>query len=112
MDVTAAVPIESAAQFDAWLRANGTTEREVVIAVHKRSSPESSVSLHELQEAALCHGWVDVRTQRIDERRYAIRFTPRRPRSSWTEGNKALARRLLAEGRIAPAGIATLPPDL
>jgi uncharacterized protein YdeI (YjbR/CyaY-like superfamily) len=112
VDVSVAIPIDSADALDAWLRANGTAEREVVVAIHKQSSPQASVSLPELQEAALCHGWVDVRTQRIDERRYAIRFTPRRPNSSWTEGNRALARRLRAAGRITPAGLATLPPDL
>ena len=112
MDLSTAVPIKSTAEFDAWLRANGTTERQVVIAIHKRTSPQATVSLPDLQEVALCHGWVDVRTQRIDGVRYAIRFTPRRPRSNWTAGNRALARRLLAEGRIAPAGVATLPPDL
>ncbi len=112
MDVSAAVPISSAAEFDAWLRANGGTHREVVLAIHKRTSPLASVGLPELQEAALCHGWVDVRTQRIDDRRYAIRFTPRRNGSNWTEGNRALARRLVAEGRVTAAGLAVLPADL
>lgn len=112
MDLSTTVPIGSAAAFDAWLQEHGGREREVIIAIHKKSSPAFAIGLPELQEIALCHGWVDVRTQRIDEREYAVRFTPRRPKSNWTEGNRALARRLLAEGRILPAGLATLPPDL
>jgi uncharacterized protein YdeI (YjbR/CyaY-like superfamily) len=112
VDLSGAVPIASAAEFDAWLRANAETRREVVIAIHKRSSPNASVGLADLQEAALCHGWVDVRTQRIDDQRYAVRFTPRRRGSNWTEGNRALARRLRDEGRLTPAALATLPADL
>jgi uncharacterized protein YdeI (YjbR/CyaY-like superfamily) len=112
VDVSAAVPIASGAELDAWLREHGERERELVIAIHKRSSPRYSVSLSELQEVATCHGWVDVRIQRIDDELYAIRFTPRRPGSNWTDGNRAVARRLLDEGRMTPAGLATLPPDL
>jgi hypothetical protein len=51
-------------------------------------------------------------TKRIDDERYAIRFVPRRPGSHWSPKNRLLARRLLEEGRIAPAGLATLPSDL
>lgn len=112
MDLSATVPIASSAAFDAWLQAHGQTERDVIVAIHKRSSPAYSIGLPELQEVALCHGWVDVRTQRINEERYAIRFTPRRPNSNWTEGNREIARRLLAEGRILETGKATLPADL
>jgi len=112
VDLSTTLPIASEAAWEAWLGEHGGREREVIIAIHKRSSPAYSVGLPGLQEVALCHGWVDVRTQRIDDERYAIRFTPRRPKSSWTEGNRELARRLLAEGRLTPAGLATLPPDL
>ena len=65
-----------------------------------------------VQEVALCHGWVDTQIQRIDDERYAIRFVPRRPGSNWSATNRTLARRLLAEGRIQPAGLTTLPGDL
>jgi uncharacterized protein YdeI (YjbR/CyaY-like superfamily) len=112
LDLSATVPIASAGAFDAWLREHGAGEREVIVAIHKKHSPEFGVDLAQLQEVGLCHGWVDVRTQRIDDLRYAIRFTPRRPGSNWTEGNRDLARRLLAEGRVLPAGVATLPRDL
>jgi len=112
LDLSTTVPITSALALDAWLREHGGVEREVIISIHKRTSPDFAVGLPELQEVALCHGWVDVRTQRVDDARYAIRFTPRRPGSNWTHGNRDLARRLLAEGRLTPAGLATLPTDL
>jgi uncharacterized protein YdeI (YjbR/CyaY-like superfamily) len=94
------------------LRVNGANEPEVVVAIHNRASGLQTIGLVALQEVALCHGWVDTQTKRIDEQRYAIRFVPRRPRSHWSEKNRDMARRLIAEGRLTAAGTATLPPDL
>ena len=98
--------------FDAWLRANGPGEREVVIAIHNKASGRQTVGLVELQEVALCHGWVDTQTRRIDADRYAIRFVPRRAGSHWSPKNRDMARRLIAGGRMTATGQATLPDDL
>jgi uncharacterized protein YdeI (YjbR/CyaY-like superfamily) len=48
----------------------------------------------------------------MDSERYATRFTPRRPKSNWTETNKGRARKMMAEGKMTQAGIAALPSDL
>jgi uncharacterized protein YdeI (YjbR/CyaY-like superfamily) len=102
----------SADAFDRWLRAHGASEQEVVVAIWNKRSRRQTVSLFQLQEVALCHGWVDSQTKRIDERRYAIRFVPRRERSRWSEKNRAMARRLIEAGRMRRAGTASLPADL
>ena len=112
MDVSRAVFMASGADFDAWLARHGSEEREVLVAIDKKASGKQTVTLPALQEVALCYGWVDTQTQRIDDQRYAIRFVPRRPGSNWSPTNRELARRLLREGRIQPAGLATLPDDL
>jgi len=112
MDVSRAVFMASGADFDAWLARHGREEREVLVAIDKKASGKQTVTLPALQEVALCYGWVDTQTQRIDDQRYAIRFVPRRPGSNWSPTNRELARRLLREGRIQPAGLATLPDDL
>lgn len=112
MDVSRAVPVARAAEFDAWLRDRGPSEREVVVTIVKRSTGHATVRLPELQEIATCHGWVDTQTQRIDDEWYAIRFVPRRSGSTWGPKNRAMARRLVAEGRMTEQGLATLPPDL
>ena len=70
------------------------------------------MTFDELLETALCHGWVDTQTKSIDEERYAIRFVPRRPGSNWSPINREIARRLLYEDRMTPAGVAALPADL
>jgi uncharacterized protein YdeI (YjbR/CyaY-like superfamily) len=112
LDVSRSIPMGSAADFEGWLRAHGGTEREIVVAIYKKASGKQTVTFGELLEAALCHGWVDTQTKGIDDERYAIRFVPRRPGSSWSPPNRELARRLLAEGRMTAAGLATLPADL
>ena len=112
VDISKAIPIPTSDAFDAWLRANGPREREVVVAIHKKASGRQTVGLVELQEVALCHGWVDTQTRRIDADRYAIRFVPRRLGSHWSPKNRDMARRLIADGRMRAAGQATLPGDL
>jgi uncharacterized protein YdeI (YjbR/CyaY-like superfamily) len=112
LDISHAIPIASGAEFDGWLGAHRTSERDVVVAIHKKASGKQTVTFPELQEVALCHGWVDTQTKAIDEERYAIRFVPRRPGSNWSETNRRMARRLIEEGRVTAAGLATLPADL
>jgi uncharacterized protein YdeI (YjbR/CyaY-like superfamily) len=65
-------------------------------------------SHHAELEEALCHGWIDGQTGRRDEATYKQRFTPRRQRSAWSKRNTDKAARLLAEGRMHPAGIAEM----
>jgi uncharacterized protein YdeI (YjbR/CyaY-like superfamily) len=112
VNVSLAISIESATDFDRWLALHGRAERSVVIAIRNKASGRQTVTLVELQETALCHGWVDTQTKRIDEARYAIRFVPRRPGSNWSPKNRRMAARLLVEGRITEAGTITLPADL
>jgi uncharacterized protein YdeI (YjbR/CyaY-like superfamily) len=112
LDVSQAVQVSSAEELDRWLRDNGGSERELVVAIYKKASGRQSVTFDELLDTALCHGWVDTQTKGIDDERYAIRFVPRRPGSNWSATNRERVRRLLSEGRMRPAGEAALPPDL
>lgn len=111
-DVAKAIPMASADEFDGWLRTHGATEREVVVAIYKKDSGRQTVTFGDLLEVAVCHGWIDTQSKGIDPERYALRFTPRRPGSNWSATNRALARRLIAEGRMTDAGRASLPADL
>jgi uncharacterized protein YdeI (YjbR/CyaY-like superfamily) len=112
MDVSQAVPVASAEELDRWLAGHGAGERERVVAIYKKASGRQTVTFDELLDVALCHGWVDTQTKGIDDERYAIRFVPRRAGSNWSATNRDKVRRLLAEGRMTPAGRAVLPDDL
>lgn len=112
LNLDRAVPIATGEEFEAWLSEHGATEPDVIVSFYKKSSGKQTVTVDRLVEAALCHGWIDTKGQRIDDERFALRFTPRRPKSNWSARNRQTARRLLAEGRISQAGIAALPADL
>ena len=102
------LPVRRFASRDAWhewLAANHERSQGVWIEFARKDSGLSSVTYAEAVEVALCHGWIDSRSQSVDEQRYRQRFTPRRPRSRWSRINCASVERLLAEGRLAPAGI-------
>ncbi len=112
MNISSSIPISTATEFDAWLREHGANGEEVVVAIYKKSSGKQTVTLDALQETAICHGWIDNLGQRIDDERWAIRFTPRRPGSNWSEKNRGVVRRLIEDGRMTTAGMALLPDDL
>ena len=112
MEIGETLPISTPADFAAWLAAHGTTAREIWPIIYKKASGKQTVTYAQLVEVALCYGWIDGLEKSLDAERYVLRFSPRRPKSHWTETNRALARRLLAEGRMTPAGQAVLPPDL
>ena len=57
-------------------------------------------------EEALCFGWVDSRTRRLDDERYMLMFTPRKPNSPWSRPNKERVERLMASGLMSPMGMA------
>ena len=112
LDVSRAMAVATAADLDAWLREHVTGDRELIVAIFKKSSGKQTVTFDALLETALCHGWVDTQTKGIDDERYAIRFVPRRPGSNWSATNRSIARRLRAEGRMTAAGEAVLPANL
>lgn len=91
--------------FRAWLEAHHETATEIVVGYHKKATGRPSMTWAESVDEALCFGWIDGVRRRVDEARYTIRFTPRKPGSIWSEVNVARATALLAEGRMRPAGM-------
>lgn len=87
-----------------WLAAHHDSATQVWLLLHKKHVDEPSVTYDEAVEEALCWGWIDGLTNRWDDRSYAIRFTPRKPGSVWSESNIARVERMSAEGRMTPAG--------
>lgn len=89
-----------------WLDANHNSVPGAWLKLAKKGSPTPTVSYDEALEEALCYGWIDGQVRKHDAHFYLQRFTPRRPRSKWSERNRQKASRLLAEGRMRPFGIA------
>jgi len=89
-----------------WLARNHGRSEGIWIAYFKKGSGRTSVTYKEAVEEALCFGWIDSVIRRLDEERYAQKYTPRRPKSIWSAANKARIEKLAAGGRMAAPGMA------
>ena len=101
----------SAANRDAWrtwLEKHHATENETWLVYFKKETGKASITYIESLEEALCFGWIDSIIQKIDEEKYARKFNPRRPGSKWSDLNKHLVARLIKQGRMTEAGLATV----
>jgi uncharacterized protein YdeI (YjbR/CyaY-like superfamily) len=88
-----------------WLAEHGESSPGVWLKLARKDGGERSVTHAEALDVALCHGWIDGRKGRIDERHWKQRFTPRTARSRWSKRNRERAEQLLARGEMAPAGV-------
>ena len=101
-----AIFFRDAAQFRAWLEANSDTATELWMGLEKKHVADRGLTWDDAVPEALCFGWIDSVSQRIDEDTRRQRWTPRKSSSIWSAVNIAHVQRLLAEGRMQPAGIA------
>lgn len=92
------------AAWRAWLEANHDTATELWVGISKKHV-EGGVSYGEAVDEALCFGWIDGITHGVDEDGYMQRFTPRKRTSIWSAVNLGKMDRLIAEGRVHPAGL-------
>ncbi|MGR6966492.1 YdeI/OmpD-associated family protein [Geodermatophilus sp. URMC 61] len=96
------------AALEEWLEAEHATAPGLYVRLARKGSGVPSVTYAELVESVLCFGWIDGRSQRLDDTSYLQRITPRRPRSVWSQKNVAAVEALTAAGRMRPAGLAAV----
>ena len=95
------------AAFEAWLEENATAPG-VYVKLAKKGADVPSVTYAELVESCLCFGWIDGRSNRLDDRFYLQRMTPRRAKSVWSQKNVDAVEALTDAGRMRPAGLAAV----
>jgi uncharacterized protein YdeI (YjbR/CyaY-like superfamily) len=96
-------------QWRDWLTKHHASQSEVWLIFHKQHTGAKSIDYQEALDEALCFGWVDSLIKRLDDRRFARKFTPRRADSRWSEVNRKRYAQLKALGRLKPPGIARPP---
>ena len=96
----------SASEWEAWLEENHADSSGLWVKIAKKGTGIETVAYPEVLESALAFGWIDGRRERLDDKWFLQRFTPRRARSRWSTINRDTAERLIAEGRMRPAGLA------
>jgi uncharacterized protein YdeI (YjbR/CyaY-like superfamily) len=94
----------SEAAFTAWMKKNHARETEIWLKIHKKASGLPTVTAAQALDVALCWGWIDGLRKPFDAQSFLQRYTPRRPRSIWSQVNRDHVARLTAAGRMTPHG--------
>lgn len=88
----------------AWLLARHASVTELLVLLHRKGTGRGGITYPEALDEALCFGWIDGVRRKFDADSYTIRFTPRRPRSIWSQVNIRHAERLISQGRMHASG--------
>ena len=94
-----------ASDFRHWLESNHTRVSELWVGFFKKDSGQGGLTYAEGVDEALCFGWIDGLKKRVDALSYTHRFTPRKPKSNWSQINLQHVKRLTKAGRMTPAGL-------
>jgi uncharacterized protein YdeI (YjbR/CyaY-like superfamily) len=100
------------AEWRAWLEQHGASQSEVWLVFYKAHTGQARIPYDDAVEEALCFGWIDSIIQRIDDEKYAQKFTPRKDWAKWSESNRQRLRKLRPLGVIQPDVLARIPPEV
>lgn len=122
MNIGKTLYVDNRQAWRAWLAENYDKEKEIWLVYPKKASGKPRILYNDAVEEALCFGWIDSTAKRIDENSYAQRFSPRNPKSKYSEANKQRLRELIKQGKVIPSVQAALegileddfvvPPDI
>ena len=99
---------DTLAAWRAWLQSNHTRPDGIWLITYRRATGKATFTYEQAVEEALCFGWIDGHTKTLDEERGMQWFAPRRAGSVWARSNKERVARLIADGRMTPAGQAKI----
>jgi uncharacterized protein YdeI (YjbR/CyaY-like superfamily) len=103
------VDVRTRQQWRAWLAKNHASSPGIWLVRHKQHTGVKSMPYEDVVREALCFGWIDSLIKRVDDDRYAIKVTPRRPTSKWSDINRRRWNELKAAGLLAAPGLAAAP---
>ena len=122
MDISDTLSVTKREEWRRWLEENYRMASEIWLVYYRKHTGVPRIPYNHAVEEALCFGWIDSTVKKIDEDRYAQRFTPRKPRSAYSQANKERLRRLIEQGKVVPDVLATVrdmveepfefPPDI
>jgi uncharacterized protein YdeI (YjbR/CyaY-like superfamily) len=105
MNISKTLYVTNRDDWRTWLTKNHKTEKEIWLIYYKKHTGIPRISYDEAVEEALCLGWIDSLIQKIDEEKYAQKFTPRTNNNKWSESNINRMKKLIKEGRMTKAGL-------
>jgi uncharacterized protein YdeI (YjbR/CyaY-like superfamily) len=108
VEITTTFCARDRAAWRKWLRVHHGSKLEIWLVIFKKHVDKPCVSYDEAVEEALCFGWIDGISRRVDDDRYAQRFTPRKPRSAWSPSNRQRVQAMTEQGLMTEAGLAAV----
>ncbi|WP_082681224.1 YdeI/OmpD-associated family protein [Nocardia jinanensis] len=108
VDHTRAVIFDTAEDYETWLSTHHDTASEIWLKIAKKNAPTPTITITEALDVALCYGWIDSHRRAFDADHYLQRYSPRTPKSPWSEINRRKAESLIAAGRMRDPGYAAV----
>jgi len=108
MELGKTIYVRDRASWRAWLAKNHRTKEDVWLIYYRKATGRPRIPYNHAVEEALCYGWIDSIIKRVDNRRFAQRFSVRRKTSQLSQPNRERVRQLIARGRMTRAGLAAL----
>ena len=105
------VEVQDRQEWRKWLKEHSDSNSDIWLVFHKRHTGAESISYNDAVEEALCFGWIDSLVQRLDDARYARKFTPRRAGSKWSTTNRRRYADLKSRGVLAAPGLRRAPTN-
>jgi uncharacterized protein YdeI (YjbR/CyaY-like superfamily) len=105
------VQVANRREWRAWLTKHHASSPGVWLVFYKAHTGVKSIPYEDSVREALCFGWIDSLVKRLDDDRYALKVTPRKPTSKWSDTNRKRWTELEAAGLLTPAGLAAAPTD-
>jgi uncharacterized protein YdeI (YjbR/CyaY-like superfamily) len=122
MNITTTLYITNRITWRGWLRKHYKTEKDIWLVYYRKESGKPRIAYNDAVEEALCFGWIDSTIKKIDHERFAQRFSPRNPKSGYSQANKVRLRNLIRRGKVRKEVVAALgnvsldhfvfPPDI
>jgi uncharacterized protein YdeI (YjbR/CyaY-like superfamily) len=112
MEIGKTLCVTGREEWHEWLEKNYDKEREVWLVYYNKKSGRGRIGYNDAVEEALCFGWIDSTVKKIDENSSAQRFTPRNPKSGYSQANIERLRKIVAEERVIPSVLVAVAPIL
>ena len=100
MQITKTISVKTRSEWRNWLKKNNKTEKEIWLVFQNKSSGKSGITYEEAVEEALCFGWIDSIVKKTEKHSRVQRFTPRNPKSAYSQLNKERLKRLLRKKKV------------
>ena len=105
MEITRTLHVTTRVEWWQWLDKNHNTENEIWLIFYKKHTGKSRIPYNDAVEEAICFGWIDSIVKRIDDEKFAQKFTPRKKNSKWSDLNIKRAKKMISENKMTQSGL-------